>query len=170
MKTVCAVWAVWCAFGAAPAWADDALGEPALRLPGEAGAGHWARASQQALRLWASDLSDRLTHPRLPALRWRADGASLSGTATAAARPIQLERTRSALTAHWQPWALGAWRVGASLGLSRALPNAAPGTSGFAAMPMASYEQPHYRVNLGLVAPRGEREPTLLVGLSVPLR
>ena len=101
MKAVVWVLAVCGACGLAPAWADDAFGEPSLRLPGETGPGHWARASQQALRLWASDLSDRLSHPRLPALRWRADGANLSGAATAAERPIQLERTRSALTAHW---------------------------------------------------------------------
>jgi hypothetical protein len=35
---------------------------------------------------------------------------------------------------------------------------------------MASYEQRHYRVNLGLVAPHGERTSALLVGLSMPLR
>lgn len=176
MKSIgCA--AVWVVLGAsflAPAWADDALDEPAqgLRLPGEPGVGSWARAPQHALRLWASDVSQRLAHmgrPRMPALRWRLDGADVSGH-QADERTIQLERTRTALTAHWQPWTLGAWKLGASMGLSRALPSAPSGTTSFAAMPMASYEQRHYRVNLGLVAPHGERTSALLVGLSMPLR
>jgi hypothetical protein len=86
MKSIgCA--AVWVVLGAsflAPAWADDALDEPAqgLRLPGEPGVGSWARAPQHALRLWASDVSQRLAHmgrPRMPALRWRLDGADVSG-------------------------------------------------------------------------------------------
>lgn len=158
--------------GGAPAWADDALGEPALRLPGESGAVGWARAPQQALRLWASDLSDRLTRigrPHLPSLRWRMDGTDRSRLHTAD-ETIHLERSRTALTAHWQPVSVGAWKLGASMGLSRALPSATSGTTSFAAMPMASYEQRNYRVHLGLVAPHGDRESTLLVGLSVPLR
>lgn len=157
-----------------PAWASEVPHETAqgLRLPGEPGTEGWMRAPHHTLRLWASDVSQRLAQlgqPRLPALRWRAEGADLSGRHPAEP-PILLERTRTALTAHWQPWALGAWRLGASVGLSRVLPSAPSGAHPFAAMPMASYEQPGYRVSLGLVAPQGERESTVLVGLSVPLR
>ena len=174
MKTAwCVVLAVLGASGGAPAWADDAFGEPALRLPGETGPLGWARAPQHALRLWANDLSVRLAQigrPRLPALRWRADGSDRVRL-LAADQPFQLERSRTALTAHWQPVSVGGWKLGAAMGLSKALPSVShSGTTSFAAMPMASYEQPRYRVNLGLVAPRGERDPAFIVGLTVPLR
>jgi len=168
----CAVLAVLGASGGASAWAEDAWGEPALRLPGEAGGDGWRSAPPHALRLWAGDLSDRLAQlgqPRLPVLRWRVDGASPPASGNAET-PILLERNRTALTAHWQPWSMGAWRLGAALGVSRALPHPSGGAGSFAAMPMASYQQRNYRVNLSLVAPRGARESALLVGLSVPLR
>lgn len=169
MKSVVCVVLVVC--GGSPAWADDAFGEPALRLPGESGTLGWARAPQQVLHLWASDLSDRLTRigrPHMQPLHWRMDGTDRARL-HAADETTRLE-SRTPLTAYWQPVSVGAWKLGASMGLSWALPGATSGTSSFAPMPMASYEQRNYRVNLGLMAPRGDRESTLLVGLSVPLR
>lgn len=171
MKKACVVWMVLCGFGAAPAWADGAWGEPALRLPGEAGAVQGRPASLPAVRPWAGDVSDRLARlgrSPMTGLRWRADGAQ-PARRQLTDQPLMLERTRTALTAHWQPWALGAWKLGASMGLSKVLPSSPSGTRAFVAMPMASYEQPGYRVNLGLMAPRGSRESALLLGLSVPL-
>jgi hypothetical protein len=51
----------------------------------------------------------------------------------------------------------------------RALPGS--GTANVAALPMASYEQPRYRVHLGLVPPRGERASAWVVlGLTKPQR
>lgn len=171
-SVVCGLLAVLGVCGGSPAWADDAFGQPALRLPGEPGATGWASAPQHALRLWASDLSDRLARigrPHLPALRWRVDGADRARLHNAD-ETVHLERSRTALTAHWQPVSVGAWKLGAAMGLSRAMPSAASGTTSFAAMPMASYERPNYRFNLGLVAPHGDRDPALVVGLTLPLR
>ncbi len=85
-------------------------------------------------------------------------------------RPLLVEHSRSALVAHWRPWTLGRWSLGATMGLHRALPGADTRHPEVAAMPMLSYEQPHYRVSLGLVPPRGDRASALTLGLTLPLR
>lgn len=155
----------------APAWArPGADGEPSLRLPGESGLQAWTAAPALKLRTWAHDWSDRLAliaRPQLPEVQWRAEGRSLVRLQTE--RPLLVERTRTALTAHWRPWTVGHWKLGAAMGFHRALPSTGHGTAGFAAMPMASYEKAHYRVNLGLLPPSGDRDSALLLGLTIPL-
>ena len=42
--------------------------------------------------------------------------------------PWLVERTRTALTAHWRPWTVGHWKLGASMGLHRALPGTSVGS------------------------------------------
>lgn len=156
----------------APAWArSGGDGEPTLRLPGEPGLRAWTTAPALKLRTWAHDWSDRLAliaRPQLPDVQWRAEGRSVARLQTE--RPLLVERTRSALTAHWRPWTVGHWRLGAAMGFHRALPSTGSGTPSFAAMPMASYEQVHYRVNLGLLPPNGDRASALLLGVTIPLR
>jgi len=156
-----------------PAWAAVRLADPVqgLRLPTMWGTDGWMPAAQIPLWFRASGSSGGVSFhslPPLPALRWRVEQPRFFGKT--ADSPLMLERSRTAVTAHWQPWALGAWKLGASMGLSRALPGPSVGTTTFTALPMASYEERNYRVNLGLVAPQGERQSTLFVGLSVPLR
>lgn len=132
-------------------------GEPALRLPGEPGAQAWTATPSLKLSTWAHDLSERLARiarPPWPELQWRGAG----------------DTARASLSAHWHPWTVGSWRLGAAMGLHRALPASGGGTLGFAAMPMASYEQAHYRMTLGLVPPSDARAPAVLLGLSIPLR
>lgn len=149
-----------CGYG--PAGAQEAWdGVPALRLPGEPGVQPWTVTPSDTLRGWARDLS----------LRWseRSRSSRVLYSLQAPAGPsLRVERSRSALALHWRPWASGAWALGASVGVFRAL----PGTTrpGFAAMPVASYERPDYRVNLGLVRPRDERPSVLVLGLVMPLR
>ena len=155
------------------AW-DGWSGEPALRLPGEPGVQTRAASPSLKLRTWAHDLSDRLAviaRPQLPELQWRGEGVSAPTVRPQADHPWLVERTRTALTAHWRPWTVGHWKLGAAMGLHRVLPGTSNGTRapGFAAMPMASYEQAHYRVNLGLVPPSGVRASALVLGLTVPL-
>lgn len=143
--------------GAQEAWD----GEPALRLPGESGVQPWTLTPSDTLRGWARDLSLRWSErPRTPAASYRLQAS--------AGQVLRVERSRSALALHWRPWAAGAWTLGASVGLYRAL----PGTTrpGFAAMPVASYERPDYRLNLGLVRPRDDRPSVLVLGLVLPLR
>lgn len=152
------------------AW-DGWSGEPALRLPGEQSQN---TSPSLKLRTWANDLSDRLAviaRPQLPELQWRGEGVSAPAVRPPAGHPWLVERTRTALTAHWRPWTVGHWKLGAAMGLHRVLPGTSSGarTPGFAAMPMASYEQAHYRVNLGLVPPSGDRASALVLGLTVPL-
>jgi hypothetical protein len=152
------------------AW-DGWSGEPALRLPGEQTQN---TSPSLKLRTWANDLSDRLAviaRPQLPELQWRGEGVSAPAVRPPAGHPWLVERTRTALTAHWRPWTVGHWKLGAAMGLHRVLPSTSSGarTPGFAAMPMASYEQTHYRVNLGLVPPSGDRASALVLGLTVPL-
>lgn len=155
---------------AAPTHArEDRSGEPALRLPGESGVQVWPDGPALKLRHWATDLSDRLlpkARPSLPAVQWRGEGVTRPSWQSDA--PVLVERTRTALTAHWRPWTVGSWKLGAAMGYHQVLPRS-NGSPGVAAMPMASYEQPGYRVNLGLVPPSGERRSAVVLGLNVPL-
>lgn len=79
-----------------------------------------------------------------------------------------LQRNRTLLAAHWQPLSLGAWKLGTSLGYLKGLGGARPGA--MAVMPMATLAQPGYCVNLGLLPARGEREPSLFMGVHLPLQ
>ncbi len=160
---------------ATPVQARDGWdGEPALRLRGEVGLQAGRPEPAQGLRTWAHDLSARLAfiaRPQLPELQWRGDGVPATAERPQAERPWLVEHTRTTLTAQWRPWTVGHWKLGASMGLNRALPGTSvgSGTPGFAAMPMASYEQANYRVHLGLVPPSGERASAWVLGLTVPL-
>lgn len=155
----------------APARAGDGLdGAPALRPPGEPRLSVWPAAPALRLRAWALELTGHLAviaRPSLPELRWRAEGMAPAARWPAEGTPVLVERTRGALTARWQPWSVGQWRLGAALGLQRRLPG--HDTPAWAAMPVASYEQPHYRVQLGLVPPGGDHPTALVLGLSLPL-
>ncbi len=145
-----------------PAWAQEAWdGVPALRLPGEPGVQPWTVTPSDTLRGWARDLSLRWSErSRSPAASYRLQAS--------AGHTLRVERSRSALALHWRPWAAGAWALGASVGLYRSLPGAT--RPGFVAMPVASYERPDYRLNLGLVRPRDDRPSVLVLGLVLPLR
>ena len=146
----------------APAWAWDGWdGGPALRLPGEPGVQAWTGKPSLRFGGWVHDLSLRLAAIPRPS-------AALSAAQPPAERTVVAERSRGSLAVHWRPWVAGAWVFGATLGLHRSVPGSA--ASGVAAMPMASYEQPHYRVNLGLMPPHGDRSSALVLGLSLPLR
>ena len=153
------------------AW-DGWDGEPALRLPATGGVEAWPATPSPGSRAWVHDLAQQLVfiaRPRPPELHRRGDAAVTPATERPAERLWLIERTRTALTAHRSPFSLGHWKLGAAMGLHRALPGAGARAADFAAMPMASYEQAHYRVNLGLVPPSGERASALLLGLTIPL-
>ena len=78
-------------------------------------------------------------------------------------------RTRGYASLNWQPLSVGAWRLGASLGVMKDMPGAPAGTT-WATFPMAAYEGEQVRVNLGLLPPRGTRDTMLLMRFTVPLR
>ena len=78
-------------------------------------------------------------------------------------------RTRGHAILNWQPFSIGGWRLGASMGVMRDLPGTVPGTT-WATFPMAAYEGDQVRVNLGLLPPRGTRDAMLLMRFTVPLR
>lgn len=172
MQATTTVYFLLLALGAASsahAW-DGRDDEPALRLPGDRGVQIWPAGPALKLRHWATDLSDRLLPKALPpqlAVQWRSDGAAHQRVQSDA--PVLVERTRTALTAHWRPWTVGSWKLGAALGYHQVLPRSS-GSPSLAAMPMVSYEQPGYRVNLGLVPPSGERPSAVVVGLNFPIR
>jgi hypothetical protein len=77
-------------------------------------------------------------------------------------------RTGDQPSLSWQPLSLGAWRLGASLGLMTDLPGSPAGTT-WATFPTAAYEGERVRVNLGLLPPRGTRDSMLLMRFTVPL-
>ena len=82
---------------------------------------------------------------------------------------VSLFRTRGHASLNWQPLSLGAWRLGASLGVMKDMPGSPAGTT-WATFPMAAYEGEQVRVNLGLLPPRGTRDTMLLMRFTVPLR
>lgn len=147
----------------APVWAWDGWdGEPALRLPGEPGVQTWTGTPALKRHGWAHDLSLslRLPTPQRPSL-------APSSRPPAVDRSFHMERSRSELALHWRPWAAGHWAFGASVGLHRSLPGST--APGFAAMTVASYAQPHYRLNVGLMPSQGDRSSALVLGLMLPL-
>jgi hypothetical protein len=122
---------------------------------------------------WMQDISARLV-PLIAArpvlTTWRSDVAALQTLAAPAPPPVLLDRTRIALVAQWQPWRAGHWHFGAALGLRGNADATRTARSDFEWMPMFSFEQTHYRVNLGLLAPQADRSAALLLGMSIPLR
>ena len=123
---------------------------------------------------WMQDVSARLV-PLIAArpvliTPWRSDVAPLQTLAAPTQPPVLLDRTRIALVAQWQPWSAGHWHFGAALGLRGNADATRTARSDFEWMPMFSFEQTHYRVNLGLLAPQADRSAALLLGMSIPLR
>jgi hypothetical protein len=105
--------------------------------------------------------------PSSPTWSWRLsppDVALRSGDES-----FSLFRTRGHASVNWQPVSVGAWRLGAALGVMKDLPGSPAGTT-WATFPMAAYEGGHYRMNLGLLPPRGSRDSMLLMRFTVPLR
>lgn len=76
-----------------------------------------------------------------------------------------LQRNRTMLAAHWQPLSVGAWKLGTTLGYLKGM-----GAGRAGAMPMATLERAGYCVNLGWQPARGDRNPSLFMGVSVPLQ
>ncbi len=160
--------------GVAPAHAGEGVsGEPSLRPPAATGAPSWASASALTLHAWAAELSARLAlmaRSPLPELAWHPPVAAPFSLRPVAEPGVRVDP--GLLTAHWRPWAVGHWRLGAALGWHRPVSGSTgvPARSALAAMPVASYEQAHYRVQLGLVPPQGDNAASLVFGLSLPLR
>ncbi|HMN92762.1 MAG TPA: hypothetical protein PKC60_05980 [Hydrogenophaga sp.] len=152
------------------AWTAHAQqGEPGLRLPG----GAESPVVSLARSGWMQDFSSRLASvaaSRPVAVAWRTESVSLHALAAPAQPPVLLDRTRLALLAVWQPWSAGDWHFGAAMGLRGEPSGARSAAPDIEWMPLFSFAQTHYRVNLGLLPPQGERSTALLLGMSIPLR
>lgn len=147
--------------------------ETGLRLPGGAESPVAAGMASLSRSGWMQDFSSRLASvaaARPVAVAWRTESVSLHALASAAQPPVLLDRTRLALMALWQPWSAGHWHFGAALGLRSEPSGARSATPDIEWMPMFSFAQTHYRVNLGLLPPHGERSTALLLDMSIPLR
>ena len=104
--------------------------------------------------------------PATPVWSWRLSPPDFS--LRFGGEAFNLSRTAERPSLSWQPLSLGAWHLGASLGLMTDLPGSPAGTT-WATFPTASYEGELVRVNLGLLPPRGARDSMLLMRFTVPL-
>jgi hypothetical protein len=67
----------------------------------------------------------------------------------------------------WQPYALGSWKFGASVGVMDGYPAISGGGTFFAAVPMATYEGKRFGVNLGVIPSTGKVDGALIVQFKV---
>jgi hypothetical protein len=74
-----------------------------------------------------------------------------------------VRKTTSYAAVNWQPWTMGPWKLGASVGVMNGYPAVARGGTFFAALPMATYEGQRFGVNLGLIPTVGKVDGAVVV-------
>lgn len=80
-----------------------------------------------------------------------------------------VRKTTSYAAVNWQPWQLGAVKLGAALGVMNGYPSLANGGSFFAALPMATYEGRHVGVNFGVVPSIGKVDGAVILQFKLRL-
>lgn len=78
-----------------------------------------------------------------------------------------VRRTTTYGMVNWQPWSMGAFKVGLSLGVMDGYPAVARGGDFFVAVPMATYEGKQFGVNVGLIPSTGRVDGALIVQLKM---
>lgn len=167
MKTIWRVSTVALALGSAmSAWAATGHADASfgLRLPDEGSAQIDMRS--QTPRLWVSHLLDTGRQWRKA---WRTRVAGADRVMTYDEMQLRLFRSRHYATLNWEPVTAGSWKLGAALGVMRDLPGPGPGGITIATFPMATYEQPNYRFNMGWLPAHGERDSMVLMRVTMPL-
>lgn len=80
-----------------------------------------------------------------------------------------VRKTTTYAAVNWQPWNVGPFKVGGTLGLMNGYPSLAKGGVFFAAMPMASWEGKRYGVNVGIIPSIGKVDGAVIVQFKVRL-
>ncbi len=78
-----------------------------------------------------------------------------------------IRRTTTYATANWQPYHLGDFKVGASVGIMDGYPSIARGGTFFVAVPMVSYEGRRFGFNLGVIPDTGNIDGALILQLKI---
>lgn len=68
---------------------------------------------------------------------------------------------------NWQPWSMGAFKLGAAVGVMNGYPAMNRGGTFFAALPMASYEGRRFGLNVGLIPPVKNVDSAVIVQFKV---
>jgi hypothetical protein len=136
-----------------------------LRLPGEGSIQLDFRSPLP--RLWVRHMVDSGRQWRKA---WRVQSSGPERVYSSDDMPLRLFRSRTHASLNWEPVQMGAWKLGAALGVMKDLPGAAHGTTTFATYPVATYEEPSYRFNMGWLPARGQRDSMLLMRVVLPLR
>jgi hypothetical protein len=137
-----------------------------LRLPGDGGSVQLDFRSPLP-RLWVSHMVDSGRQWRKA---WRVQSSGSERVYSSDDVPLRLFRSRTHASLNWEPVQMGAWKLGAAMGVMKDLPGAAHGTTTFATFPVATYEEPSYRFNMGWLPSRGQRDAMLLMRVVLPLR
>ncbi|QHE83550.1 hypothetical protein [Hydrogenophaga sp. BPS33] len=64
---------------------------------------------------------------------------------------------------NWQPWTVGPFKVGGTVGVMNGYPSYARGGAFFAAVPMASWEGRRYGINFGIIPSMGKVDGAVIV-------
>jgi hypothetical protein len=78
-----------------------------------------------------------------------------------------IRRTTTYATANWQPYRLGDFKVGASIGVMDGYPAIARGGTFFVAVPMATYEGQRFGFNVGVIPSTKNVDGAIILQLKV---
>ena len=81
-----------------------------------------------------------------------------------------VRKTTSYIGVHWQPWTVGPFRVGATVGVMNGYPSHAKGGAFLALIPMASWEGERYGLNVGVVPTTGQVNGAVIVQFKLRVR
>lgn len=77
-----------------------------------------------------------------------------------------IRRTTTYATANWQPYHLGDFKIGASVGIMDGYPSIARGGTFFVAVPMVSYEGRRFGANMGVIPNTGNIDGAVILQLK----
>lgn len=78
-----------------------------------------------------------------------------------------IRRTTTYATVNWQPYHVGEFKIGASVGVMDGYPSIARGGTFFVAVPMATYEGKRFGFNVGIIPSTGNVDGAIILQLKV---
>jgi hypothetical protein len=74
-----------------------------------------------------------------------------------------VRKTTTYAAINWQPWTVGPFKLGATVGVMDGYPSLAKGGTFFAAVPMATWEGKRYGINVGIIPSIGKVDGAVIV-------
>lgn len=74
-----------------------------------------------------------------------------------------VRKTTTYAALNWQPWTVGPFKLGATVGVMDGYPSLAKGGTFFAAVPMATWEGKRYGINVGIIPSIGKVDGAVIV-------